>query len=104
MGLAVTVFEKWKIGEFIYCAEGIVDVLKILPPPTAGMLFPVNQLLITVKDQFTIDCSRLNLWMLDRETWQKALAREAVASGCEIIEQHPITPDCLQEMIKEWGR
>jgi digeranylgeranylglycerophospholipid reductase len=102
LGLTVTVFEKAKIGERIFCAEGFVDVLKLLPPPAAGMLFPVNQLLITVKDQFTIDCSRLNLWMIDRQTWQKALAREAVASGCEIIEQHPITPNCLQEMLKEY--
>lgn len=102
LGLSVTVFEKGQIGEHIFCAEGFVDVLKLLPPPAKGVCFPINQLLITVKEQFTIDVSRLNLWMLDRQTWQQALAREAIDCGCEIIEQHPITPDRLRKMTKEY--
>lgn len=102
LGLSVTVFEKGKIGERIYCAEGFVDVLKILPPPETGMLFPVDQVLITVKDEFVIDCSQLNLWMLDRKTWQEGLAEEARKQGCEIIEDHPITPQALGEIAKEY--
>jgi len=102
LGLSVTVFEKGKIGENIFCAEGFVDVLKLLPPPSTGMLFPVDELVITVKDQFIIDCSRLNLWMLDRQSWQQALAKEASANGCEIVEEHPITPTRLLEMVKEF--
>lgn len=102
LGLSVTVFEKGKVGENIFCAEGFVDVLKLLPPPAAGMLFPINEILITVKDQFRVDCSRLNLWMLDRHTWQRALAEEAAAQGCEIIEECPVTPERLPELMKEF--
>lgn len=102
LGLSVTVFEKGKIGENIACAEGFVDLLKLLPQPVAGICFPVDRLLITVKDQFDVDCTRLNLWMLDRRIWQQALAREAMARGCEVLEQHPITPDRLHELKKEY--
>ncbi|NLP36485.1 MAG: NAD(P)/FAD-dependent oxidoreductase [Firmicutes bacterium] len=102
LGFSVTVFEKRKVGEQIFCAEGFVDVLKLLPPPVTGMLFPVDEVLITVKDQFTVNTSRLNLWMLDRQLWQQGLAEEAIAGGCEIIEEYPITPQQLQKMQAEF--
>lgn len=102
LGMSVTVFEKGKVGEQIFCAEGFVDVLKLLPQPVAGVSFPIHRLLITVKEQFTIDVSRLNLWMIDRQIWQQAMARKAIDCGCEIIEQHPITPERLREMTREY--
>lgn len=41
LGLSVTVFEKSKIGDNFFCAEGFVDILKLLGQPAAGVCFPL---------------------------------------------------------------
>lgn len=102
LGLSVTVFEKSKIGDNFFCAEGFVDILKLLGQPAAGVCFPINEILITVVDSFRVDSSRLNLWMIDRKTWQQSLAEEAAAAGCEILENRKISPAELPSLMREY--
>ena len=102
LGMRVTVFEKKRIGEQIFCAEGFVDILKLLTPPAAGVCFPVKEVVLSVLDTFLVDCSRLHLWMLDRQTWQQSLAQEAAAAGCELREQHPVSVAGLKRLSAQF--
>ncbi|NLN07453.1 MAG: NAD(P)/FAD-dependent oxidoreductase [Firmicutes bacterium] len=102
LGMQVTVFEKKRVGEQIFCAEGFVDILKLLAPPTAGVRFPVKEIILSVLDTFRVDCSKLHLWMLDRQTWQRALAQEAVAAGCELREEHPVSATDLRRLATQF--
>ena len=102
LGLNVTLFDKGKIGENIVCAEGFFDLLKILPPPVAGICFPVEEIVFSVIDTFLVDCSQLHIWMIDRSKWQKALKAEAAALGCKIEEQLSIGPKEFRQLEKEF--
>ncbi|MGI6658569.1 MAG: NAD(P)/FAD-dependent oxidoreductase [Dethiobacteraceae bacterium] len=101
-GLDVTLFEKAGIGENISCAEGFFDLLKMLAPPTAGICFPVTEIIFSVIDTFVVDSSSLNIWMIDRSTWQKSLAAAAVAEGCQLVEYFPVTPQVYQRLEREY--
>ncbi|HHY70336.1 MAG TPA: NAD(P)/FAD-dependent oxidoreductase [Thermoanaerobacterales bacterium] len=85
-GLDVTLFEKGRIGENIKCAEGFFDTMKLLGEPSAGVRFKVKQIIIKAKSTHKVDASRLNLWMIDRPFWQKALAKQAESNGVKIKE------------------
>jgi len=79
-----------------------VDILKLLPPPTAGVRFPVKEIILSLLETFRVDCSRLHLWMLDRRTWQRALAQEAVAAGCEMQEERPVSAADLKQLAAQF--
>jgi digeranylgeranylglycerophospholipid reductase len=100
--MSVTVFEKGTVGENICCAEGFFDLLKLLAEPVAGIHFKVQELIVTVKDRFTLDSSKLNLWMIDRTLWQQALAREAAKLGCTFYENTPVTPQSFEQLKREF--
>lgn len=100
--LDVLVFEKKKVGENFCCAEGFFDSLKILPPPEKGVCFKVNELIIKAKNDYSVDCSNLNLWMLNRKEWQKSLADEAEAKGALIKENAQISPEDLKDLKKSF--
>ncbi|MDW7650988.1 MAG: NAD(P)/FAD-dependent oxidoreductase [Bacillota bacterium] len=102
LGLSVTIFEKAAVGEKINCAEGYFDMLKLLGPPLAGVLFKVSEIVLCVRDTFTIDCSKHHLWMIDRSRWQKALADDACRMGCRLYEHSPVTPEKFPQLEKEY--
>ncbi|NLJ55998.1 MAG: NAD(P)/FAD-dependent oxidoreductase [Firmicutes bacterium] len=89
-GLEVTLFEHYRIGERINCGEGFFDILGLCGKPGAGVLFKVQQVLLKVNKLYRIDSTELNLWMIDRASWQRYLAEEACTSGVKILEETPI--------------
>ncbi len=102
LGLNVTVFEKYGVGDKISCGEGFFDLLNLLGAPSYGVRFRVREVLLTVKDDFLVDCSNLNLWMIDRREWQKALAEESGRAGCTIYEHWPVAAEHLGRLKKEY--
>jgi len=101
-GLDVTLMEKGKIGEDIRCAEGFFDVLKLLGKPCAGVRFKVETLIFKARDTYTFDAGFLNLWMIDRSTWQTELSRKAREKGVDIRENSPVTPKELKELKAQY--
>jgi digeranylgeranylglycerophospholipid reductase len=97
-GNDATLMEKGKIGENIRCAEGFFDVLKLLGKPCAGVRFKVEALIFEACSIYTFDARSLNLWMIDRSTWQKELARIAIQKGVRIIENSPVLPEDLKNL------
>jgi digeranylgeranylglycerophospholipid reductase len=63
----------------------------------------VTEVLFTVKDTFRVDCSSLNLWIIDRAEWQKGLAEEARRMGCVILERTPVSTGDLDALEKEFS-
>jgi digeranylgeranylglycerophospholipid reductase len=102
LGMLVTLFEKNTVGEKLNCAEGFFDSLKLLSPPAQGMRCKVQEVHFTAKDNFVMDCSGLNLWMLDRQEWQKALLEQVRALGCLVHEHSPVTPERLSILEREF--
>lgn len=103
LGIPVTVFEKNTVGEKLNCAEGFFDPLKLLAPPAQGVRCKVQEVHFAAKDNFVMDCSELNLWMIDRQEWQKALLEEVRALGCLVHERSPVTPERLTMLEREFG-
>ena len=90
LGFDVTLFEKGRIGENIRCAEGFFDTMKLLGKPSDGVRFKVKQIIIKAKFTYKVDARQLNLWMIDRAFWQKALAEQAENNGVKIEENSPV--------------
>jgi digeranylgeranylglycerophospholipid reductase len=101
-GHDVLLLEKNKIGQNIRCAEGFFDVLQILDKPPAGIKYKVEELIVKVKSEHTINVNPLHIWMTDRATWQKELAKQAVNAGAIIKEDTPISPDDLKELKQNY--
>ncbi|MCL6559249.1 MAG: NAD(P)/FAD-dependent oxidoreductase [Firmicutes bacterium] len=101
-GFDVTLMEKGKIGEDIRCAEGFFDVQKLLGRPCAGVRFKVDELIFEVRSTYRIDARSLNLWMIDRRTWQKELSRRAIEKGVRIMENTPVLPNDLKKLKTEY--
>lgn len=97
-GFDVTLFEKAKIGENIKCAEGFFDTMKLLGKPCAGVLFKVEQIIVKAKSTYSFDASYLNLWMIDRAVWQKALARQAENNNVIIKQDFPVQHRELEQL------
>ena len=82
LGLKVVLYEKGKIGSGIKCAEGFVDTLGILGKPEAGVSFKVDKIILSAGKEYAVSLPRnCGLWMIDRSTWQKSLAKRAQALG-----------------------
>ncbi|GAB6271413.1 MAG: NAD(P)/FAD-dependent oxidoreductase [Smithellaceae bacterium] len=96
-------FEKRKVGEGIVCGECIFDSLGIMARPGDGLLHPVDELVLKGHREYAFPLSRhRKLWMLDRQTWQRDLARRAKNLGVRIHENIRITRAQLERMQKEY--
>lgn len=102
LGFDVTLCEKGNIGENIRCAEGFFDTLKLLGKPDFGVLYKVKNLIIKVKSTYKVNADQLNLWMIDRATWQKKLADQVKNLGARIWENSPINPKDLVKLKREY--
>ncbi|MDI3481723.1 MAG: digeranylgeranylglycerophospholipid reductase [Tepidanaerobacteraceae bacterium] len=101
-GFDVTLMEKGRIGENIRCAEGFFDVLKLLGKPCAGVRFKVDTIVFEALSLHKFDSRRLNLWMIDRSTWQKELAKRAEQKGVRIIENSPVLPEDMKNLKSKY--
>ncbi len=102
LGIDVTLWEKSRIGERINCAEGFFDPLELLSPPDIGVRYKVKNLIIQIDNEHVIDVSDLNLFMLDRQKWQKGLAERARSTGVLILEEHPISLEKLDSIKRDF--
>ena len=101
--IEVDLFEKRRVGDGIVCGECIFDSLNIMPRPGRGLLRPVEELVVQGRGLYTFALSKYRpLWMLDRKTWQRDLAKQATARGVRLHENEKIGPDRLTRMKKEF--
>jgi digeranylgeranylglycerophospholipid reductase len=99
LGLRVILYEKRQIGYAIKCAEGFMDSLGILEKPEPGILFKVEKVIfMTDKEHLVHFGDNYDIWMIDRGTWQKSLAKKAYDLGVSVKENYPIDKRRLQEM------
>ncbi len=104
LGLRVVLYEKGQIGSGIKCAEGFIDTLGILGRPEAGVIFKVAKAIFWADKEhyihFPDDCG---IWMIDRSTWQRSLAKRAHGLGVSTKEDYPIDKSRLLEMLDTYG-
>ena len=99
----VDLFEKRGVGEGIVCGECIFDSLGIMSRPGRGLLHPVEEMEIKGRGRYTFALGRhRSLWMLDRKTWQRDLARQAQGLGAIFHENTRITRERLLSMQREY--
>ncbi len=65
-GMQVTLFEKYRIGDQINCAEGIFDFLNQLGRPEKGVRHKVENILIELDETYRFKNIALDIWMIDR--------------------------------------
>jgi len=101
--IQVDLFEKRKVGEGIVCGECIFDSLGIMAIPGRGLLHPVDEIVLQGSSPYIFPLSRhRKLWMLDRKTWQRDLAKQAADRGVVIHENAKITSARLRQMQKAY--
>ncbi len=99
LGLEVELFDQYKIGDHIRCAEGFFDTLDLLGEPKDGLRFKVDALDFKVKTTYSFPTGEdIKLWMIDRQEWQIGLAKEARELGVQIHENSPISKDKFKEL------
>ena len=102
-GLEVDLFDQYKIGDNIRCAEGFFDTLNKLGKPEDGVRFQVNTLDFKVKKTYGFDADeKVKLWMIDRQEWQIGLAKQARALGVRIHENSPINKEKFKQLASEY--
>jgi digeranylgeranylglycerophospholipid reductase len=99
LGLKVVIYEKGQVGGGIKCAEGFIDTLGILGKPEAGILFKVKKVIFEADKAYPANFSGdYGIWMMNRSTWQRALAERARDLGASIEEDYPIDKRRLREL------
>lgn len=102
-GLEVHLFEKRRVGDGIVCGECIFDSLQIMKKPGFGLARPVDEIILQGVKPYPFALSRHRpLWMLDRKTWQRDLAQQAVQKGVVLHENTRIMPNRLRQMQKDY--
>lgn len=98
-GFHIDLFDQYKIGDNIRCAEGFFDTLNILGKPNHGVRFKVEELELEIKNNFVFPLDdKVNIWMIDRSEWQKGLAEEAKSLGVNIYEESIISKDKFNQL------
>ncbi|MBP7342865.1 MAG: FAD-dependent oxidoreductase, partial [Syntrophaceae bacterium] len=101
--IAVDLFEKRNVGEGIVCGECLFDSLNVMPRPGEGLVRPVDEILLQGRSAYPFPLSRRRpLWMLDRKTWQRDLARRAADLGVRIHENAAVSGERLKQMRKDY--
>lgn len=101
-GMEVMLFEKHDVGERINCAEGFFDFFRLLGEPEAGVLFKVNKLIFQLKVSYSLEQIPLNIWMIDRSRWQRAVADRAKGMGVRVLEREPVSSAEIKRLCTEY--
>lgn len=102
-GFDVTLFEKYKIGENIHCAEGFFDTLGLLGAPKHGVKYRVGKIRFQLESLYTFECGdSIPIWMLDKGDWLRGLKQEAAAAGAKIIEGSFVNTESFRRLMKEY--
>ncbi len=101
--ISVDVFEKRQVGGGIVCGECIFDSLRIFPRPDEGLLRPVREIILQGRRGYKLALGKYRpLWMVDRKTWQRGLARRARDMGASLHENTAVSPARLSAMQAEY--
>ena len=102
-GLDVDLFDQYKIGDHIRCAEGFFDTMNLLGKPKDGVRFKVDALDFKVKNNYSFETKdEVKLWMIDRQEWQIGLGNEARELGVRIHENSPVSKTQFQELTQQY--
>ncbi len=101
-GLKVTLLEKKQVGDRINCGEGFFDLFSLAEKPVSGILYKVKYIIISALNTYTLDSSSFNLWMIDRQQWQKALAELAVKEKVNLLENHAVKPIDVASLSRQF--
>lgn len=102
-GYHIDLFDQYKIGDNIRCAEGFFDTLNMLGKPNHGVRFKVEELELEIKNNYVFPLDeKVNIWMIDRSEWQKGLAEEAKALGVNIYEETAVSKEMFEQLTKEY--
>ncbi|MGB4220379.1 MAG: NAD(P)/FAD-dependent oxidoreductase [Smithellaceae bacterium] len=97
--ISVDLFEKRQAGAGIVCGECIFDSLSIFPRPGKGLLRPIQEIIMQGRRGYNFAIGRYRpLWMMDRKTWQRDLARRARDAGAVVHENTAVRPGDLAVM------
>ena len=103
-GLEVHLYERGELGGGIRCAEGFIDTLGVLGKPAAGVLFKVERVnFFAGRAHYVTLPETLGLWMIDRATWQKSLAKRASNLGVGIREKCPVDKEQFSRMMDDYS-
>lgn len=97
----VTLYEAYRVGENIICAEGFFDFTGLLnlDLPFATK---INKIIVLDKEEFHITLPiKTNFYTFDRANWQKNLKNVALSKGAQIIENCKISQKDLFSLSKE---
>ena len=102
-GAETTLFEKRQVGEGIVCGECIFDFFGMLKQPRHGYLYTVENVIVQAQCRYTKAVVKYDrLWMIDRSSWQRGLAVEAIELGASIKENSAISSAQLSELSREF--
>ena len=102
-GLDVDLFDQYKIGDHIRCAEGFFDTLNMLGQPNDGVRFKVEAIDFKVKGQYSFSTDdEVKLWMIDRQEWQIGLGHQAKELGVRIHENTAISKAKFKELSSDY--
>jgi flavin-dependent dehydrogenase len=91
LGFKVDLYEQKKIGSGNKCVEGFIDTLIILGKPEAGVLYPVKKAVLSAGKAHTVQFGRnCGFWMIDRTTWQRAMAKRSRLAKVRVEEDFSI--------------
>lgn len=103
LGFKVDLYEQKKIGSGIKCAEGFIDTLGILGKPEAGVLYRVKKAVLSAGKAHTVHFGKnCGFWMIDRTTWQRAMAKKARLAKVRIDEDFPIGRSQLWDIVNKY--
>ncbi len=101
-GMEVTLLEKGEVGEFIRCAEGYIDPLRVLDLPEEGLRFKVESICFRAGKEYELDTRGMRLWITDRRAWQRQMAEELVRQGVDLREGWRITRSNYTSLRREY--
>ncbi len=101
-GLQVVLFERYRIGQKIACAEVLIDILGIVPPLAEGVRCKLDKMFFHGSDIYEFPAVALSLFSLDRQAWQLSLARKVSSLGVEIREGEKIAVGSLPLLQKQY--
>lgn len=97
----VTLYEAYKIGENIVCAEGLFDFYGNLDIELPSAM-KIKKIIIKDSDELHVNLPNVSkFFTFDRVEWQKRLKEKAQSYGAKIIEEKKISKEELLNLSKE---
>lgn len=97
----VTLYEAYKAGENIICAEGFFDFYGNLDIELPDAM-KINKLIVKDREEITVTLPQTSkFFTFDRSKWQKSLRDIAISKGAKVIEGTKVSKNQLLELTKK---